>query len=49
MGKESAELLAYLDVLTLVTGDRSPDDAIWAMEAALAKARLVVNETRGTV
>ena len=47
--KEVTDLFAYLDDLTLVTEVRFLEDAIRAMESALAKARLVVNEMEGTV
>ena len=43
------DLFAYLDDLTLVTEVRFLEDAIRAMEPALAKARPIVNEMMGTV
>ena len=47
--KEVTDLFAYLDDLTLVTEVRFLEHAIRAMESALAKARLIVNEMKGTV
>ena len=47
--KAATDLFAYLDDLALVTGVRFLEDAIRAMESALAKARLIVNEMKGTV
>ena len=42
-------MFAYLDDLTLVTDVGYLEDAIRAMESALGKARLIVNEMKGTV
>ena len=47
--KEAIVLFDYWDDLTLVSEERSPEDAIRAVEAALARARLVVNQMKGTV
>ena len=47
--KEATDLIAHLDDLTLVTDVRYLEDAIRAMESAVAKARLIVNEMKGTV
>ena len=47
--KAATDLFAYLDDLTLVTEERFLEDAIRTMESALAKARLIVNEVKGTV
>ena len=45
--KEVTELFAHLDDLTLVTLVRYLEDATRAMESALAKARLIINEMKG--
>ena len=42
-------LLAYLDDLTIVTEAMYLEMAILSLQAALTKARLVENETKGTV
>ena len=47
--KAVTDLYAHLDDLTLVTEVRFLEDAIRATEPALAKARLIVNEMKGTV
>ena len=47
--EEALDLFTNLDNLTLVTEVRCLEDAIRALEAALTKARLVVNQMKGTV
>ena len=45
--KDSQTCSPYLDGLTLVTEVRYLEDATRAMESALSKARLIVNEMKG--
>ena len=47
--KEAIDMFAHLDDFTLVTEERFLEDAIRAMVAAFARARLVVNQLKGTV
>ena len=45
----ATSLLAYLDDLTIVTETEHLEVAILALQEALRKARLIENETKGTV
>ena len=47
--KEATVLFAYLDDLTLVMEERYLEEATRAMESALAKTRLAVDEMQGTL